>query len=102
VRVKSRAYLDEEALDLITRLLCVDETQRLGHGNEVGNYTSIKQHPWFASINWDGVEAGRYRALITPPKRLPVEPEVSGRPWTTCEAGPLSPRLSREKFGLFG
>jgi len=102
VRVKSRSLLGEQVLDLITRLLCVDETDRLGYGDDLGHYTSIKQHPWFANINWAGVEAGRYKPVITPPKCLPSESQVTGRPWVSCEQGPLSPRLSRAKFGLFG
>lgn len=102
MRVESRAYMGEEASDLITRLLCVDERERLGCDNEVGDYKSIKQHPWFASIRWEGVETGRYRPVITPPKCLPAESQVRGRPWVNHEAGPLSPRLSRQKFGLFG
>ncbi|GMJ07408.1 hypothetical protein like AT2G20050 [Hibiscus trionum] len=43
--------LSPEAVDIITKLLEVDETTRLGsHGS-----SSIRSHPWFDGIDWKGI-----------------------------------------------
>ncbi|KAK9026920.1 hypothetical protein V6N11_066778 [Hibiscus sabdariffa] len=43
--------LSPEAVDLITKLLEVDENERLGsHGS-----TSVKNHPWFDGVDWKGI-----------------------------------------------
>lgn len=48
--------VSDEAKDLINKLLCVDQTKRLG-ANHDGKYASggeeIRHHPWFEGINWD-------------------------------------------------
>jgi hypothetical protein len=59
--------INKDAKALITSLLCVDETRRLGCDDEVGNYRSIKHHPWFASIDWAMVKAGLYKPAIILP-----------------------------------
>lgn len=47
--------LSPEAKDLMNRLMCTDPSKRLG-ANIDGKYASggeeIKNHPWFADINW--------------------------------------------------
>lgn len=43
--------LSPEAVDLITKLLEVDENQRLGSQSAA----SVKSHPWFAGIDWEGI-----------------------------------------------
>lgn len=67
IRLNDSVYINKAAKALITSLLCVDETMRLGYNDEVGHYHSIKQHPWFASINWDNVNAALYRPAIISP-----------------------------------
>ncbi|MBA0673781.1 hypothetical protein Goari_015408, partial [Gossypium aridum] len=43
--------LSPEAVDLITKLLEVDENGRLGsHGSD-----SVKNHPWFDGVDWKGI-----------------------------------------------
>ncbi|PPR87487.1 hypothetical protein GOBAR_AA33201 [Gossypium barbadense] len=43
--------LSPEAVDLITKLLEVDENVRLGcHGSD-----SVKNHPWFDDVDWRGI-----------------------------------------------
>ncbi|PPD73561.1 hypothetical protein GOBAR_DD29504 [Gossypium barbadense] len=43
--------LSPEAVDLITKLLEVDENVRLGsHGSD-----SVKNHPWFDGVDWKGI-----------------------------------------------
>ncbi|KAK3003417.1 hypothetical protein RJ639_018682 [Escallonia herrerae] len=41
-----------EAVDLITKLLEVDENRRLG--SEGAEY--VKSHPWFDGVDWDGIK----------------------------------------------
>lgn len=53
---EDEAEVSEEARDLINRLLCTDPSQRLGANSE-GKFASggeeIRNHPWFAGINWE-------------------------------------------------
>ncbi|XP_039066227.1 protein phosphatase 2C and cyclic nucleotide-binding/kinase domain-containing protein-like isoform X1 [Hibiscus syriacus] len=43
--------LSPEAVDLITKLLEVDEKERLGsHGS-----INVKNHPWFNGVDWEGI-----------------------------------------------
>lgn len=48
--------ISDEAKDLMNRLMCSDPAQRLG-ANKDDKYASggeeIKDHPWFADLNWD-------------------------------------------------
>lgn len=54
-----------ESVDLITKLLEVDETMRLGsQGPE-----SVKSHKWFAGIDWEGIRDGNF----------PIPPEIISR-----------------------
>ncbi len=50
-----------EAKDLIKRLLVADRTKRLGCLR--GGATDIKEHPWFARMNWDAL----YNCQVTAP-----------------------------------
>ncbi|KAK9269484.1 hypothetical protein L1049_001259 [Liquidambar formosana] len=57
--------LSPEAVDLITKLLEVDENTRLGtEGPE-----SVKSHPWFDGVDWDGIRDSSF----------PVPLEISSR-----------------------
>ncbi|KAM7277131.1 hypothetical protein ACFE04_018997 [Oxalis oulophora] len=48
--------ISPEAVDLIEKLLEVDETSRLGsHGPE-----SVKNHPWFSVVDWKKVKDGSF------------------------------------------
>eukprot|EP00249_Psilotum_nudum_P021665 c28194_g2_i1 orf=785-4045(-) len=42
-----------EVIDLLKKLLVVDETKRLGFGNRGEDF--IKRHPWFEGIDWEGL-----------------------------------------------
>lgn len=46
------AYFDKDAVDLISRLLVVDEKERLGSR---GDAEEIKRHPWFANMQWSSI-----------------------------------------------
>lgn len=43
--------LSPEAVDLLTKLLVVDENTRLGSQGP----TSVKTHPWFRDVDWKGI-----------------------------------------------
>ncbi|KAL3532502.1 hypothetical protein ACH5RR_006023 [Cinchona calisaya] len=47
--------LSHEAVDLITKLLEVDESSRLG----TEGVNSLKRHPWFDGVDWEGVRNRR-------------------------------------------
>ncbi|XP_044471671.1 protein phosphatase 2C and cyclic nucleotide-binding/kinase domain-containing protein-like isoform X2 [Mangifera indica] len=54
-----------EAVDLITKLLVVDENTRLGSQGP----SSIKSHPWFEGVDWKGIADSSF----------PVPHEISSR-----------------------
>ncbi|KAE8647032.1 hypothetical protein Csa_022960 [Cucumis sativus] len=45
-----------EAIDLITKLLEVDEKKRLGNENQ----NSVRSHPWFDGVDWKGIHEGTF------------------------------------------
>eukprot|EP00026_Physarum_polycephalum_P005477 Phypoly_transcript_05512.p1 GENE.Phypoly_transcript_05512~~Phypoly_transcript_05512.p1 ORF type:complete len:524 (+),score=71.60 Phypoly_transcript_05512:93-1664(+) len=45
-------YFDKEAVDLIQRLLIVDDKDRIGSR---GDAEEIKRHPWFANVPWPSI-----------------------------------------------
>ncbi|XP_022961292.1 protein phosphatase 2C and cyclic nucleotide-binding/kinase domain-containing protein-like isoform X1 [Cucurbita moschata] len=45
-----------EAIDLIVKLLEVDEKKRLGNENQ----NSVRSHPWFDGIDWKGIHDGTF------------------------------------------
>lgn len=60
-------YMSEEATDLISRLLQRMPSRR--HGNLARKADDVKEHRWFASINWEALESKRV-----------MPPEVATRP----------------------
>lgn len=54
-----------EAIDLITKLLNIDETKRLGNDGP----SSVKNHPWFKDVDWE--------ALVD--RTIPVPEEITSR-----------------------
>lgn len=49
-------YVSENAKDIISKFLDVNELTRLGSGPK--GLKNIKSHPFFASINWEKLELG--------------------------------------------
>ncbi|CAN6251208.1 unnamed protein product [Urochloa humidicola] len=45
-----------EVVDLITKLLVVDENARLG----INGAEAVKKHPWFDGIDWEQIASGTY------------------------------------------
>lgn len=89
-KIKSLDYtfpagFDEDAQDLIQRLLVHDPTQRLGAGGPDSNYSyaALRAHRFFASVSWETLwtdpapplEAGLVK------KEVPAADEVEGRQW---------------------
>lgn len=56
--------LTEEAKDLITQLLTVDRSKRLG--NLAGGAADVKGHPWFKGVVWDKIYHREYDGPIIP------------------------------------
>lgn len=63
---------DATAKDLVEKLLQIDPTQRLGMDDEPDCYKSIRMHPFFDGIKWEGLRQQ------TPPTICPYLPGVFG------------------------
>ncbi|KAG1742156.1 kinase-like domain-containing protein [Suillus lakei] len=89
-KIKSLDYtfpegFDEDAKDLVQRLLIRDPAQRLGAGgpDSAHSYAALRAHPFYASVSWETLwtdpapplEAGLVK------KELPVADEVEGGQW---------------------
>jgi len=72
-RVEYPRHIDQKAKDIIKKLLAQDRTKRLGCIK--GGAASVKNHKWFAKLDW-GVQF----ACTTEP---PFKPELSGEGDTT-------------------
>jgi protein kinase A len=57
--------------DLIRRLCTVDRHQRLG--NVEGGARRVKEHAWFAGVDWDNVYGRTCKGPIVPPLRGPTD-----------------------------
>lgn len=57
-------HFSKSAKDLISRLLCLKPTQRLGVTQ--GGATKVKEHEWFSSIDFDKLEKKQYKAPFVP------------------------------------
>ena len=63
-RVRYPSAMGKDARDIIGGLCTVDVTKRLG--NMAGGAATVKDHPWFASINWDDLYHRRMKGPIIP------------------------------------
>jgi len=66
IDVDVKYNLTEEATSLILGLLTRDPSKRLGSQDLPGRYTSIRQHDWFAPLNWRALERGTNTPSIFP------------------------------------
>uniref|UniRef100_A0A6A7G739 cGMP-dependent protein kinase n=1 Tax=Hirondellea gigas TaxID=1518452 RepID=A0A6A7G739_9CRUS len=57
-------HFSHQAKDLISRLLHMKPTKRLGVVK--GGATNVKEHPWFDGFNWEALAEGRMLAPIIP------------------------------------
>lgn len=60
-------HFDGPLCDLLTGLLQPDPQKRLGCG--AAGAESVKQHPWFAAVNWDALAHKLIQAPFVPPVR---------------------------------
>lgn len=89
-KIKSLDYtfpdgFDEDAMDLVRRLLVRDPTQRLGAGSpdSAHSYAALRTHSFFGSVSWETLwtdpapplEAGLVK------KEVPAADEVEGGQW---------------------
>lgn len=56
--------MSEDARSLISSLLQVDVTKRLG--NTRGGAGAVKSHPWFKGIDWDSLYYKKQQGPIVP------------------------------------
>ena len=54
----------QRARDVLSRMLVRDPSQRLGSG--IGDAQELKEHPYFADVDWDGLYHGRVVSPWTP------------------------------------
>ncbi|KAI5841091.1 catalytic subunit of the PKA [Morchella snyderi] len=66
-RVKYPAYIHPDAQDLLQQLITPDLTKRLG--NLLHGSSDIKQHQWFAEVNWERLARKDIEAPYVPPVR---------------------------------
>ncbi|KAF8064131.1 kinase-like domain-containing protein [Lyophyllum atratum] len=78
--IKSLQYtfpegFDDDARDLVSRLLVIEPEKRLGAGGEgeVNSTRALKAHPFFATVNWNTVWEDPHPPLESG-LRLPAEP----------------------------
>lgn len=76
--------ISPDAQSLIRAFCTIDRSRRLG--NLSGGVARVKEHPFFAGVDWDGVYHRRERGPILPPVRWPGDaqcfdyyPEDEGR-----------------------
>lgn len=61
-------HFSQEAVDLISRLLDVNDQTRLGSGPTGDD--ELKAHPFFAGINWEKLEQKHVEPPYVPPDAL--------------------------------
>lgn len=69
-KLKFPRYLNEDAIDLISKLLVFEPKKRLGYGKD--GTENIKNHPFFEEINWDDI----WNKKIIPPFKPELEDEL--------------------------
>ncbi|KAJ2163085.1 cAMP-dependent protein kinase catalytic subunit [Coemansia sp. RSA 552] len=67
-RIQWPSQFDPVARDLVSRLLTADLSRRLG--NLHGGSDDIKDHRWFAEVDWARLEAREIPAPLIPPQKV--------------------------------
>ena len=68
-KVRYPSAMSQDARDIIGGLCTVDVTKRLG--NVKGGAETVKNHPWFANINWDDLYHRKMKGPIVPHLKSP-------------------------------
>jgi 3-phosphoinositide dependent protein kinase-1 len=85
-------FLPSDAKDLLSKLLVIDPTQRLGHGAYDDNYAPIRNHPFFSSISdWEGLPS------LAPPAWAPFPPAAAAK---AARGSAALPQPGRETSGF--
>ncbi|KAK3310840.1 kinase-like domain-containing protein [Chaetomium strumarium] len=61
--------ISDAAKDIIRQFCTVDRSHRLG--NISGGAAKVKEHPFFAGVDWDAIYQKRHKGPIVPPVRYP-------------------------------
>jgi serine/threonine protein kinase len=69
-KIQFPRYMNEDARDLITKMLILDPKKRLGYGKD--DVVKIKNHPFFEEINWDDI----WNRRIIPPFEPDLQNEL--------------------------
>ena len=56
------SVLNDEVIDLLTKLLCKDPSKRLG----CNDVREIMDHQWFSNINWEDLKSKKIQAPYVP------------------------------------
>lgn len=83
--------IDSVSRDLISSLLTIDRSKRLG--NLHGGANDIKNHPWFHGVDWRALQAGKIPPPIVP---------FLGSPGDTSNFSKYEPARPSAMPGLFG
>ena len=67
--IRYPSYMDDKAKDLISKLLEMDPTKRLG--NAENGWEDVKNHPYFEDVDWDKAKEKK----LTPPLFPKIENE---------------------------
>eukprot|EP00123_Amoebidium_parasiticum_P011289 comp20628_c1_seq1/m.26682 comp20628_c1_seq1/g.26682 ORF comp20628_c1_seq1/g.26682 comp20628_c1_seq1/m.26682 type:complete len:439 (-) comp20628_c1_seq1:259-1575(-) len=94
-------YLTDDAKNLLTRLLKRNPLQRLGAGPT--DVEELKQHPFFADINWDDLYHRRIKSPIRPEVGLPEEAKNFDSKFTSQPPvdSPCDTQLSNSQMNTF-
>jgi len=66
VDIQIKHKVTTKAKNIVLGLLTRDPNQRLGSKDTPGKYASIREHPWFAPLNWIALEKGVVSPSIFP------------------------------------
>jgi len=88
-QIKLPAYLSFEAKDLLKNLLKRNHASRLGAGDR--DAEEIKEHSWFAAIDWDLLLKRKLEPLYVPPLKGPEDVSLFDKRFTTAPLTQESP-----------
>jgi 3-phosphoinositide dependent protein kinase-1 len=57
----------EDAQELVRAILQIEPEERIGYGEFADNYTSIRNHRFFAGVDWDGLPEAELPEMGKPP-----------------------------------
>jgi 3-phosphoinositide dependent protein kinase-1 len=76
-------FVPQHARELIQSILKLDASERLGHGEHESDYASIRNHPFYAGIDWRALPLTpmpSWRVASEEPPPVPPAPEPAPEP----------------------